>query len=335
MESQASNLLPITLACWDYDRTRPLFDGRVRPEGIMLRYLPLKMPESFFRMLHYQEFDASEMSLSWYVRTMFREPRPLVAIPVFPSRMFRHGSIYVHEGSGIRRPEDLRHKHVGVPEYQMTAAVWIKGILADRHGVPVNSVTYHTGGLFDPGRTELPMNLPKDIRVEVIGPERTLSELIESGGIDALYTAEAPATYGRPASSIRRLFDEPAAAEETYFRDTGIFPIMHTVVIRRELYERERWIARSLQKAFEAARLAALNDLRETVAFKIALPWLNTHVEHTAAVFGTQDFWSYEFARNRETLSTFLRYSCAQGLIPRVPEPEELFAPETLTVARS
>src|SRR5439155_5857376 len=161
------------------------------------------------------------------------------------SRMFRHGSIYVNAARGVGRPEDLRGKRIGVPEYQMTAAVWIRGILADRHSVPVNSVTYLTGGLFEAGRTELPMDLPSDIRVQPIGPDQTLSEMLEAGEIDALYTAEAPATY--PSTNVRRLFADPAAVEEQYFRDTGIFPIMHTVVIQRELYERQRWVARSLQ----------------------------------------------------------------------------------------
>jgi len=334
MEAKDNNQLPITLACWDYDRTRALLDGRVQAEGIRMRFLPLKMPESFFRMLRHSEFDVSEMSLSWYVRTHFWEPRPFVAIPVFPSRMFRHGSIYVNAKSGITSPEQLRGKRVGIPEYQMTAGVWIRGILADRHDVPVNSVTYLTGGLFEAGRTELPMDLPKDIQVRPIAADQTLSEMIESGEIDALYTAEAPATYGR-SRNVRQLFDDPTAVEERYFRDTGIFPIMHTVVIRRELYEKERWIARSLQKAFEEARRLALDELRETVALKITLPWLHEHVEHTAAVFGTNDFWTYGFAPNRATLDAFVRYSCAQGLIPRVPEPEELFAPETVTVART
>jgi len=162
-----SDPLRLTLACWDYDRTRALQDGRVRPEGIELTYLPIGMPESFFRMLRYGEFDVSEMSFSWYVRSFFREPRALVAIPVFPSRMFRHSCIYVHAASGIHEPKDLVGRRVGVPEYQMTAAVWLKGILAEYHGVPVNSVSYHTGGLKQPGRTETPMDLPPDIVVEI------------------------------------------------------------------------------------------------------------------------------------------------------------------------
>jgi 4,5-dihydroxyphthalate decarboxylase len=326
--------LPLVLACWDYDRTRALQDGRVRPEGIELTYLPLGMPESFFRMLHHGEFDVSEMSFSWFTRTLSFDEPPLVAIPVFPSRMFRHSAIYVHAGSGIDRPADLIGKHVGVPEYQMTAAVWIKGILAEHYYVPVASVTYHTGGLRDPGRTELPMNLPPEIVVTPIGEGETLSELIESGGIDALYTAEAPETFRRGSPNVRRLFTDHAAAEREYFAKTGIFPIMHTIVIRRDVYEKSPWVAQSLVKAFEAAKEITYEDLEEVTALKVTLPWLTAEVERTKAAMGTDDFWPYGLDANRETIATFLGYSHDQGLLPRRFEPEELFAPETVRTVR-
>jgi 4,5-dihydroxyphthalate decarboxylase len=326
--------LPLVLACWDYDRTRALQDGRVQPEGIDLTYLPLGMPESFFRMLHHGEFHASEMSFSWFTRTLSFDDPPLVAIPVFPSRMFRHSCIYVHAGSGIEQPADLVGKRVGVPEYQMTAAVWIKGILAEHHGVPVESVTYHTGGLRDPGRTELPMTLPPEISVTPIGEGETLSELIESGGIDALYTAEMPEPFKRGSPNVRRLFGDHAAAEHAYFEQTRIFPIMHTVVIRRDVYEANPWVAQSLVKAFVAAKKIAYDDLDEVTALKVSLPWLTAEVERTKAAMGTDDFWPYGLEANREAIATFLGYSYAQGLLPRRFEPYELFAPETVRTAR-
>jgi 4,5-dihydroxyphthalate decarboxylase len=326
--------LPLVLACWDYDRTRALQDGRVRPEGIDLTYLPLGMPESFFRMLHHGEFHASEMSLSWYTRTLTFDEPPLIAIPVFPSRMFRHSSIYVHAGSGIETPQDLIGKRVGVPEYQMTAAVWIKGTLAEHYGVPVESVTYHTGGLKDPGRTELPMNLPPEIRVTPIGETETLAELIESGGIDALYTAEMPEPFRLRSPNVRRLFPDYEGTERDYYAATSIFPIMHTVVLRRDVYAEHPWIAQSLTKAFAASQEIAYEDLAEMTALKTMLPWLAAHVEQTRATMGSDDFWPYGFERNRATLETFLRYSFEQGLLPRRLEPEELFAPETLRTAR-
>lgn len=330
-----SKPLPLTLACWDYDRTRALQDGRVKPEGIELTYVPLGMPESFFRMLRYGEFDVSEMSLSWYTRTVFTDPRPFIAIPVFPSRMFRHNCIFVNVNSGIREPRDLIGKRVGVPEYQMTAAVWLKGILADHYGVPFDSVSYHTGGLKNPGRRETPMDLPANIVVEPIPSDRTLSEAIESGEVDALYTAEMPESFEHHSPNVRRLFENYRAEEEAFFEKTKIFPIMHTVVIKRELYEGHRWVAQSLVKAFEASLQLAYADLYETAALKITLPWLIAHVEDTRAKLGGDDFWPYGLDRNRDNLATFLRYSFEQGLSPRLLEPHELFAIETLDTAKT
>jgi 4,5-dihydroxyphthalate decarboxylase len=326
--------LPLVLACWDYDRTRALMDGRVVPEGIDLTYLPLGMPESFFRMLHHHEFGASEMSLSWYTRTVFSDPQPFIAIPVFPSRMFRHSSIYVNVDAAIDVPADLRGRRVGCPEYQMTAAVWIKGILAEHYDVPVNSVTYCTGGLKQPGRREVAMTLPDDIHVEAIPDDRTLSEMLESGEIDALYTAEAPPCFERGSARVRRLFDDHERVERDFYEATGLFPIMHTVVVRRDVYERNRWVAQSLTKAFVEAQQIAYAELREMTALKVMLPWLPSHVEAATAAMGS-DFWPYGLERNRHTLATFLRYSHEQGLIPRPPEPEELFAPETLETSRT
>jgi len=292
------------------------------------------MPESFFRMLRFGEFDASEMSLSWYTRTVVDEPRPFTAIPVFPSRMFRHSCVYVNVDAGIDKPEDLVGKRVGCPEYQMTAAVWIKGILADRHGVPVDSVTYYTGGLEEPGRTETPMVLPPSIEVRAIGAGRTLSAMLEKSEIDALYTAHMPSSFARGSNRVRRLWDDPMTVEQDYFRETRIFPIMHTVVIRQDVYQRHRWVARSLVKGFEAAKSLAITELFETTALKVMLPWLTAWAEQSRDVLGGRDFWPYGLDANYDTLATFLRYSHEQGLSPRRLAPEELFAPETLAEAR-
>jgi 4,5-dihydroxyphthalate decarboxylase len=326
--------LPLVMACWDYDRTRALADGRVKAEGIELTYLPLGMPESFFRMLRHGEFHVSEMSLSWYSRTVTSNPRPFIAIPVFPSRMFRHSSIYVHGGSGIENPQDLIGRRVGCPEYQMTAAVWIKGILAEHYGVPVNSVSYHTGGLKEPGRREMPMNLPADIRIEPIPGDRTLSQMIESGEIDALYTAEAPATFEDSSPNVRRLFADYPRLEKAFYLDTGIFPIMHTVVIRQDVYEANPWVAQSLTKSFTEAQAIAYADLREMTALKTMLPWLPAHLAETQAVMGN-DFWAYGLDANRKTLDTFLRYAHQQGLLARELGAEDLFATETTLVSRT
>jgi len=322
--------LTLTLACWNYDRTRALLDGRVRPDGIDLTYLDLPVEETFFRMLRHREFDIAEMSLSSYVVSLFSPERPFVAIPVFPSRLFRHSSIYVHAGSGIVEPAGLVGKRVGTPEYQMTAGVWIRGTLADEHGVPVDSVTYCTGGEEDPGRPEkLRLDLPADIRVERIGPQQTLSTMLARGEIDALYTARTPSSFRDGSGAVRRLFPDFLAIEREYFRRTRVFPIMHTIVIRREIYERTPWVAQSLQKAFRAAQQETYADLVETAALKAMLPWLISHVEETHREMG-HDFWPYGLEGNRDTLATFLRYSHEQGLSKRLLQPDELFAPEAL-----
>jgi len=201
--------LPLTLACWNYDRTRALADGRVTPDGIDLTYLNLGPEETFFRMLRHREFDVAELSLSSYTLSRFREDQPFIAIPIFPSRYFRHSCIYVNTASGIREPKDLIGKRVGNPEYQMTAPVWIRGILRDEYGVPVSSVTYLSGGEEQPGRTEkIPLSLPPEIRLESIPPDRTLSHMLETGEIDALYTARAPSSFFHSPDKVQRLFPD-------------------------------------------------------------------------------------------------------------------------------
>lgn len=322
--------LRLSMACWNYDRTRALMEERVPVDGIELTYLNLPVEETFFRMLRQREFDVAEMSLSSYTLSLFRENPPFIAIPVFPSRFFRHSCIYVHAGSGIHEPKDLIGKRIGNPEYQMTAPVWIRGILSDEYDVPVTSATYLSGGEEEPGRPEkLALSLPPQFRVEAIPSTQTLSQMIESGEIDALYTARAPSTFARDSGRVRRLFEDYPAVERSYYLKTRIFPIMHTVVIRREIYEQHRWAAQSLYKAFVTAQREVYDDLHDTAALKFMLPWLLPHVEETEKLMGA-DFWPYGLAANEHTLSTFLRYSFEQGLSKRQLAPRELFAPETL-----
>ena len=321
----------LTLACGDYDRTRPLIDGTVRPLGIDLTCLPLTVEEIFFRMARFREFDAAEMSLSSYLVSLAAGERaPFVAIPVFLSRSFRHSGIYVHTGSGITRPEQLAGRTVGVAEYQLTANVWIRGILADRHGVPVSSVRYRTGGLHQPGRPEkLAVTLPPGVQVTPIGPGQTLSDMLAAGEIDALYTPRTPRSFAAGDPGVARLFPDFRAAEAQYWRDTGIFPIMHVVAIRADVYRRDRWIARSLLEGFGQAREIALSGLDETASLRYMLPWLADDVASAQRVLGT-DYWTYGLAGNETALAAMTRYSCEQGLIPRPYEPRELFVPEVL-----
>jgi 4,5-dihydroxyphthalate decarboxylase len=320
--------LRLSLACWDYDRTRALADGRVAVDGVDLIYHALPVEETFFRMLRHREFDACEMSLSSYCLSKFRDD-PFIAIPIWPSRFFRHSCIYVSPTSGIREPRDLIGKRVGNPEYQMTAPAWIRGTLADEYGVPVDSVHYVTGGEEEPGRSEkIALELPPNIHLDPIGPTETLSHMLADGSIDALYTARKPSTYGS-VPGVRRLFEDYVPVERAYYEKTKIFPIMHTVVIRRDVYETNRWVAGALYKAFVEAQAITYADLRTTASLQAMLPWASAEEEKTRALMG-DDYWAYGFEANEHVLDTFTRYSYEQGLSKRKLDPRELFAPETL-----
>jgi 4,5-dihydroxyphthalate decarboxylase len=320
--------LTVALACWDYDRTRAMRDGRVNVDGVDLVYHALEVEETFFRMLRYREFDACEMSFSSYCVSKFKDD-PFIAIPVFPSRFFRHSCIYINTKSGIREPKDLIGKRIGNPEYQMTAPAWIRGILADEYGVPVDSVQYVTGGEEEPGRPEkIALDLPPNIKLSPIGPEDTLSQMLADGKIDALYTARKPSCYGK-VPHVKRLFEDYVPVERAYFEKTKIFPIMHTVVIRREVYEKNRWLATALYKAFVEAQRHTYADLRSTAALQAMLPWSSADEEQATKLMG-DDYWPYGFTKNKHVLDTFTRYSFEQGLSKRKLDPAELFAPETL-----
>ncbi|WP_066952504.1 4,5-dihydroxyphthalate decarboxylase [Streptomyces lushanensis] len=325
--------LRLTFACGDYDRTRALAEGTVRPDGVDLTYLRLPVEETFFRMMRHQEFEVAEMSLSSYVLSLRADPPPFVALPVFTSRMFRHGSLYCHADSGISSPEDLRGKRVGTPEYQLTACVWMRGILGDRHGVPFDSVTHLTGGQETAGRVEkAAVALPDTVRISRIPEDRTLSAMLAEGGIDALCTPRVPGPFAAGDPRVRRVFTDVVSSEKEYYRATGIFPIMHVVVIRRDVYDRFPWVAQSLTKALTTARDEAYASLYDTSALRFMLPWLIPQLEEARALLG-RDYWSYGIRDNRETLATFLRYHLEQGLSERLWTPEELFAPESLEAA--
>jgi 4,5-dihydroxyphthalate decarboxylase len=280
-------------------------------------------------MLRNREFDLAEMSLSSYTVSLSRPGKPFIAIPVFPSRMFRHSFIFTGEKSGIREPKDLVGKRIGTPEYQLTAPVWIRGILQDEYGVDAASCEYYTGGLEDPGRDEkLKLDLPAKFRLKSIDPRKTLSEMLGNGEIDAIHAPHIPSTYYTKPGTVRRLFENYVEIERAYYRKTKIFPIMHTVVMRREIYEANRWIAQSLFKAFAAAQRKIYEGFAVPSAYKIMLPWQLAYVEEAQREMG-DDWWPYGFEANRHVLDTFLRYHHEQGLSPQRLKPEDLFAPET------
>jgi 4,5-dihydroxyphthalate decarboxylase len=320
--------LPLSFACWNYDRVEALATGAIRPDGIDLNFQALEVEETFFRMLRHREFDVAELSLSSYCMTLSRPDPAFIAIPVFPSRMFRHGCIFVSAKSGIETPADLVGKRIGVPEYQMTAPVWIRGILADEYGIDPTSVTYCTGGEEQPGRDEkLALNLPPEFRVVPIGPDQTLATMLAEGEIDALYTARTPSTFRSRPDAVRRLFPDYKQREQDYFTRTGLFPIMHVVALRRDIYLANRWIARALFKAFTAAKAQVECELRITASLRTMLPWQAAAVEEVEQLMG-EDWWPYGIEPNRHVLDTFLGYHHKQGLSSIQLDVDQLFAPE-------
>lgn len=322
--------LHLTLACWDYDRTRPILENRVQFDGIDLTYLNLVVEEIFFRQMRHHEFDVSEMSFSSYLVSCFQPQPPFIAIPVFPSRSFRHSGVYINANAGIATPADLAGKKIGCAEYQLTANVWIRGILKDEYGVVPSSYITYKGGLEETGRIEkAALNLPSEIRVEDIGPDQTLAAMLEAGEIDALFSPRAPSTFKGGTGNVRRLFPDTFKTEREYFERTGIFPVMHVVAIRREVYEQFPWVAVSLLKGFVESQRITYADLHETAALKVMLPWLVQHVADTERIMGT-DFWSYGYAQNVAAVSKLLEYHHEQGLSERLLTAEEIFAKESL-----
>jgi 4,5-dihydroxyphthalate decarboxylase len=314
--------------CDYWDRTRSLMDGTVRPDGVDLNYITGYPRDLFRRMAQYGEFDASEMSLSTYIAMVSRGDDRFIAIPVFPSRNFRHGYLFVNVASGIEAPEDLRGKIVGAPEYQMTAALWIRGFLLHDFGLHARDIRWRSGAMDEHGYDErLALDLPADIEHEIIAEGETLEGMLEDGAIDGLIMAARPKLTN--AGNTRRLFPDFPAVEKDYYRRTGLFPIMHTVVIRREIYEAHRWIATSLYEAFERAKQAGRERIRVTGPLAAALPWLPAHLEEIDEVFGGGDPWVYGIEPNRKVLEAAVAYSVEQGLAPRAVSVEELFARET------
>ena len=324
------NKLTMTLACWDYDRTRPLLTGVIEPEGIELIGIVLRPNETFFRMLSFREFDASEMSLSTYASLKAKGDCPFVAVPVFLSRIFRHSCIYVHTDSGIERPEDLAGKRIGLTQYQNTASVYARGMLQHDYGVAPESVHWLHGAQEEGGRKTLPSDPPPArIKLDPIGHGMTLSTMIDKGELDALITTSIPSSFLRGSPRVRRLFPNYKEVEQDYFRRTGIFPIMHTLVVRQDVYDRHPWVARSLFKAFSAAKEYAYNEAYETDALKLTLPWVIGAVEEARATMGV-DYWPYGVESSRPTLEALTQYLAEQGLAQRAAPIEELFAPNTL-----
>jgi 4,5-dihydroxyphthalate decarboxylase len=326
--------LDLTLACWNYDRTAALADGNVKPEGIRLRYLPMFPAETFQRMVKFKEFEVSELGFKFYVSSLAAKDPPFIAIPVFPLRIFRHSAIFINANSGIATPKDLIGKKVGEPfAYGHDAAIWARGVLSDEYGVPPKSANHYVGAVDHAARREFaPFPPSADIKVVELGPGQTLDAMLEHGEIDAMYSAIAPPSFRKGSKNIRRLFPDYEAVERDYFRKTGIFPIMHTLVIRRDVYRENPWVAQSLYKAFKEAKAKCYATYAWGEQFQNALqgiPWLTTHLDENRRLMG-DDPWPYGLEPNRKAIEAFLRYHHEQGLSSRQLSAEELFAPETL-----
>lgn len=325
----------IDLGCGDYDLVRPLRDGAVRAEGMEINFVVVnKPPEVHWRMGIHSEFDAAEMSFGSYVAGKARGDFPFVGIPAFVYRKFRHAAAYINVNAGIQRPEDLRGRRVGVPEWQMTATVWLRGILQDDYGVRPGDVLWFTGGLETSGRKEkVPLQLPREIKVENIAEGKNLSAMLVAGEINALLTAQVPEPFVKRAPNVRRLFPNSREVETDYFRRTGIFPIMHVMVIREELYKKHPWIAQSLYKALIASKALCAESIYKNNGLHSILPWAGDYIVETRELMGA-DFCPYGVEANRKTLETFIRYCCEQGISNRRMAAEELFAKETLETFR-
>jgi 4,5-dihydroxyphthalate decarboxylase len=319
--------LPLTLACWDYDRTRPLIDGRVKADGIDLDIKVMRPRQIFPRMLEHQEFQISELSLASYVGLLARGRCPFVALPIALSKIFRHSCIYVRPGAGIATPQDLRGKRIGTTQYGATAVVFMRGMIQHDFGVMPQDVHWFMGGLDAPTQRPLiPLDLPPDIRLDYLAGEKTLEWMMAAGELDALFSVYIPTIFRNRSPSIVRLWPNFRKVETAYFQCTGIFPVMHIVAIREDVHREHPWVAPRIYRAFSKARDLAVMGLYDSDALHLSLPFLLDHVEETLRVFG-RDFWAYGLESNRPAFEAIGRYVREQGLAPRVVTVEEMFVP--------
>lgn len=320
--------LRLTLALGDYDHTRDVAHGVVRPEGIDLNWIHLPVEEIFHRFLKYREWDVSELSFGKYVSLVAQDDRSLVALPVFPSRVFRHSSIYVRPDGPVRVPADLAGKRIGIPEWAQTASIYTRGFIAHELGIPLTEVDWVQAGVNEPGRAEkVALELPPGVRYRA-EPQRSLNEMLLAGELDAVLSARPP--RGFDAGRLARLYPDYRAAEEGYYRKTGIFPIMHVLALRREIFDANPWVAMNLLKAFEEAKRRSLARLGEITASHAPLAWIGDHVQRMRALFG-DDPWPYGIEPNRPTLEAFVRFAHEQGVCRRAVAVEELFPAQVRT----
>ncbi len=320
--------LKLSVAVGPYDRTRALIDGTVQIDGVQPVCMSLSPEEIFFRAFRKAEFDICELSLSSSTVKTAQGNFPYVGIPAFVSRAFRHTSIYVRTDR-IKKPADLKGKKVGLPEYQLTANVWARAILEDDYGVKPSDIHWVRGGIEDAARPEkISIKLPADVKLEDAPKGKSISALLAEGAIDG-FMAPRPPSLPKNTPNVGWLFPDPVTAAKDYFKRTGIFPIMHIVGVRRELADKHPWLPGAVFKAFEQGKAVTLEQLSDTSATKVTLPFVEERLAEARELMG-DDFWSYGVAANRKTLETFFRHHHSQGLSSRLVTPEELFHPGTL-----
>ncbi|MBI2875152.1 MAG: ABC transporter substrate-binding protein [Firmicutes bacterium] len=316
--------LALTMACGDYERTRALTDGTVKPEGIDLNCITLPPPECFWRMGRFKQFEVSEFSMSSYLIAR-EQGEPFIAIPIFPSRSFRHSYMFVRKDAGIERPEDLKGRKVGSPEYQLTALLWIRAILKHEYRVDASDLNWYTGGQQIAGRKER-LDIPLPGNVQSIPEDETLEEWMEAGKIEALLSPRVPARLMKgPDAPVKRLFENHREVEKAYYQKTGFYPIMHTVVIRRDVYDRHPWVAQALFKAFVEAKEHYYRELDRISSSKYDLPWYTLHLQEARALLGN-DLNPYGLRENRRILEAMQRFSVEQGFTSKPLPLDELFA---------
>ena len=320
--------IPLTFASGLYDRMQALYTGEVKPEGIDLNFLAIEAPRVIFdNMARDQTYDLAEMSCSEFITRLGNGGSPFVALPVFPSRVFRHGFISINKNSGIRSAKDLEGKRIGVPLYTMTAAIWIRGHLEHDYGVDLSGVQWVEGSINSPTGHGEPTVLPmfRSLPIERNQSGKSLSQLLDEGKIDAIIGTTLPDSR-QHNPNIVRLFPDFRQVEKDYYKRTGIFPIMHLLAMKRETYEKNPEIGRSLYKAFCESKAIALKRMRNLAALRYMLPWLGDDLDEIDEVFG-DDPWPYGIAENRINLETMMQYMVEQGILKEVLPVESLFVP--------
>ena len=320
--------LQLSIAMGDYDRTRALLDGSVQIDGVDPVCMLLSPEETFFRAFRGVEFDISELSFSSYLVKASKGESPYIAVPVFLSRAFRHTSIYIRKDR-IKKPEDLKGKRVGLPEYQLTANVWARAILQDDFGVSPADITWVRGGIDTPGRPEkIKLQLPPNVKLENAPEGQTISDMLDRGELDGFIAPRPPSGAALTNPNVGWLFDDPTATAKDYYRRTGVFPIMHVVGVKKELAAQHPWLPGAVLKAFSQAKAVALEKLADTSATKVTLPFVEEQLKSARETLGA-DYWAYGVASSRRTLETFVRHHHAQGLSARLMSVDEIFHPAT------